>query len=219
MDLELLKKEWESEGNTLAVNTGLAKNEIRKAIHYNSKSEIALIRRSMHRKFLFGGISFIAALTLLVLSIASPGTVNPFNVEFSTGESVLFYGVVVLSLGIMLTLNHRAYRQMSNVLSNPRNLKDTLKQSLSILQQAINFNIWSDTLMSPVLITWLFFAYMYRDGFVPDQRLWIIVLVPVIITPLAWISQRYAQKLKFGQFADRLQTYLDDLNENNPENV
>ena len=72
--------------------------------------------------------------------------------------------------------------------------------------------------MTPVVTAWAYYAYAFQDhdpGL--DLRTVMLVLLPILIGPVSYFSQRYLQQLKFGQYLAQLKAYLLELEKNPTE--
>ncbi len=80
------------------------------------------------------------------------------------------------------------------------------------MKRAISFNILSDALMTPIIFTWLYYAYAFRDrslGF--DLPTMLLLILPIVIGLSSYFLQKFVQHLKFGKYLNRLTSYLDSL--------
>ncbi|MEQ8242374.1 hypothetical protein [Fulvivirga sp.] len=211
MELAELKSSWKIAD---ATSEFVDETLISKAIHKKPAGELAKIKWSLHFKFIFGGSAALICTVFTFLSIAYHQKFTPLDTHFSSLETTLFYGSLALSLLIMIWFNYRAYRQIQIVLTQPDSIKSTLKRFIKSMESAIRFNIYSEALMSPIFITWLYYAYVFDNRtFDWDVFGLVLLLLPFAIGAFSYYFQRYAQKLKFGNYLSRLKSYYEGLDE------
>lgn len=213
MELLELQATWQLFNDNVIKNDFLDSSTIGESIHQKSKSEISSIKRSMHYKFIIGTVTMLIGLAMTVTIYITPDF-NPLSNFLSQSESVGFYIVITLSLGVMIAVNHRAYKQIKELNENASSLKQGLSNFTRSMRKAMNFNIYSDAFISPIFITWIYYTYTFRnqpiDWNVPSIVLFIL---PVAIGIFSYNFQRYAQHLKFGRYVNRLEGYLKSLEE------
>jgi len=213
MELLELKATWQLFNDNVIKNDFVEPTTISNSIHQKSKSEIAGIRRSMHFKFIIGTVTMLIGLAMTVAMYFTPDF-NPLSNFLSQSESLGFYVIITLSLGAMIVVNHRAYRQIKELNEGASNLKQGLNNFTRSMRKAMNFNIYSDTLMSPVFITWIYYTYAFKNQPIGwDARSIVLFVLPLAIGLFSYYFQSYAQHLKFGRYVSRLEDYLESLEE------
>ena len=211
MDLIELKSAWTILQHDVISNDKVDENAILNAVHSKSKSEISKIKRSLHLKFVIASLSMILAIGLAIVAVSSPA-LNPLDFIFSPVESAIFFFVMALSVGVMVYFNYQAYSQIKNIQRSSLNLKDNLERFIEAMNKAIAFNIFSDTFMTPIVFTWVYYSYAFKDhqlGF--DSRTALLFVLPILLSPVSYFSQRFMQRLKFGKYLNRLTGYLESL--------
>lgn len=217
MDLIELKSAWTLLQQDVISNDKVDESEILNAVHGKSKSEISKIRGGLHLKFIIASLSIVLAIGLAVTSFTN-SSFNPLDFIFSPIESATFFLVMAVSMCVMVYFNYQAYRQIKSIQQSSLNLKDNLKSFITAMHKAITFNIFSDAFMTPVIFAWVFYAYAFKEhqlGF--DLRTALLFILPILIGLLSYFFQRFMQRLKFGQYLDRLINYLDSLEKNSSE--
>jgi len=217
MDLIELKSAWTLLQQDVINDDKVDESKIFNSIHSKSKSEISKIKRGLHLKFIIASLSIIIAIFIAVTSFTS-SSFNPLDFIFSPTESVTFYLVMAASISVMVYFNYQAYKQIKNLQQSSLNLKENLKISIIAMRKAIAFNIFSDTFMSPIIFAWVYHAYAFKEhqlGF--DLRTVLLFVLPILIGILSYFFQRFMQRLKFGQYLDRLINYFDSLQKNSSE--
>jgi hypothetical protein len=162
-------------------------------------------------KFIIASLSIVGAIGLALISIVSP-SINPLDVIFSPIESTAFFSVMALSVSVMVYFNYKAYSQIKAVQKSSLNLRDNLKSFIDAMNRAIAFNILSDTLMTPVISAWVYYAYAFENhplGF--DLRTALLFVIPIAIGFISYFLQKLMQHLKFGKYLSRLNGYLESL--------
>jgi len=217
MDIIELKSVWNLLQQDIISKDRVEVNKIMASIHSKSKSEISKIKNSLHFKFIIASLSIVAAISLAIATILKP-TINPLDFVFSPLESVLFFIIMAISVAVMVFFNYRAYIQIRDIQQSDLNLKDNLKNFIKAMKKAIAFNIFSDTLMTPILAAWLYYAYAFKNqslGF--DFRTLLLFLLPILIGLFSYFLQRFVQHLKFGKYLNRLSAYSKSLENNSTE--
>lgn len=211
MDIIELKSAWELLQRDVIKNDKVGENEIISSIHGKSKSEIAKIKRGLHLKFIIASLSIVGAIGLALVSIVSP-SINPLDAIFSPLESTAFFSVMALLVSIMVYFNYKAYSQIKAVQKSSLNLRDNLKSFINAMKKAIAFNILSDTLMTPVISAWIYYAYAFENHPLGlDLRTALLFVIPIAIGFISYFLQKLMQHLKFGKYLRRLNGYLESL--------
>lgn len=217
MDLLELKSAWTLLQQDVISNDKVDESEILNAVHGKSKSEISKIKRGLHLKFIVASLSIIATTGIAVTSFTN-SSFNPLDFIFSAIESATFFLVMAVSISVMVFFNYQAYSQIKSIQNSSLNLKDNLKSFIKAMRKAIAFNIFSDTFITPLIFTWVYYAYAFKEyqlGF--DSRTVLLFVFPILIGILSYFFQRFMQRLKFGKYLDRLTSYLDSLQKNSSQ--
>ncbi len=214
MDLTAIKFAWSLLQDTTLEEDKVDKQAIQRALYHKSKSEIAIIRRSLHIKFIIATMAILIAVALACMSVIETES-NPMSFIFSPTESLVFYSVLALSVSIMVFYNYAAYQQMKLVERSSLNLKENLIFFIKAMNRAIDFNIFSDTLMTPIIFTWVYYAYAFKNRDLElDLRTALLFILPILIGILSFFTQKFMQQLKFGKYLDELKVYLNELQKN-----
>jgi len=211
MDLIELKSAWSLLQQDVHNKDRVDESKIINAIHGKSKSEIFKIKRGLHLKFVIASLAIIGAFGLAAASFIN-SSFSPLDYVFSPIESATFFSVMAVSISMMLYFNYQAYKQIKSIQYSSLNLKDNLKSFIIAMRKAIAFNIFSDTLMTPLIFAWVFYAFAFRShqlGF--NLRTVLLFVLPILVGFMSYIFQRFMQGLKFGKYVDRLNSYLDSL--------
>lgn len=211
MELMELKSAWNLLEQDVISNDTVEEDKIKTSVHSKSKSEISKIKRALQVKFVFGSISILLAAALAFLSMINPA-LNPLDFIFSPTETAAFLGLMALTLAAMVYLNLRAYSQIEAVESSVLNLKENLQHFISAMKDAIAFNIYSDVIITPIIFTWAYYAYAFRDHTLDfDVRTALLFILPILVGVLSYLLGRFMQHLKFGRYLGRLSGYLESL--------
>ena len=211
MELIELKSAWDLLQQDIVNNDKVEESKIVTSIHSKSKSEISKIKRVLYLKFVVALLSIVAAIGLALISIINT-TFNPLDFIFSPFESATFFLIMALSISVMVYFNYKAYSQIKSVQSSSLNLKANLESFIGAMKNAIAFNIFSDTIMTPIIATWIYYAYAFKNhqlGF--DLRTALLIILPFVIGVLSYFFQRFMQHLKFGKYLNRLSDYLNSF--------
>lgn len=217
MDLIELKSAWTLLQKDVISNDRVDESEILNSVHGKSKSEISKIKRGLHIKFIIASLSIIAAVGIAVTSFTN-SSFNPLDFIFSPLESATLFLVMAVSISVMVYFNYQAYCQIKNIQHSSLNLKDYLKSFITAMHKAIAFNIFSDAFITPIIFTWVYYAFAFKEhrlGF--DLRTVLLFVLPILIGILSYFFQRFMQRLKFGKYLDRLNGYLDSLQKKSSE--
>jgi hypothetical protein len=211
MELIELKSAWDLLQQDVINNDKVEESKIITSIHSKSKSEISKIKRVLYLKFIVASLSIVVAIGLALISFMNT-KFNPLDFIFSPLESSIFFLIMALSISIMVYFNYNAYSQIKDVQSSSSNLKANLESFIEAMKNAIAFNIFSDTVMTPIIATWVYYAYAFKNqllGF--DLRTGLLIILPFVIAILSYFFQRFIQHLKFGKYLNRLDGYLNSL--------
>lgn len=188
--------------------------EMHQLIHRPSQLELAQIQRSLRLKFFIGGAALVVCLISATGSFFNTESLHYLEVEISSMKLQLFFWCIAISLSLMLAINHRAYRRLKNLQAKAHPLKEMLQEFIQAMEQAIQFNIFSDTLMTPIVLTLAYYMKAYEEiPFQWDLRAAFLLLLPLIIGTFSYYFQRYQQRLRFGQYLQRLKSLLESLEE------
>ena len=211
MDLIELKSAWNLLQQDVISNDTVEEEKIKTSVHSKSKSEISKIKRALHIKFVIASVSIVFAAALAFLSVINPA-LNPLDFIFSPIESAAFLGLMALSLATMVYLNLQAYSKIEAVESSALNLKENLQHFIGAMKKAIAFNIYSDVIITPIIFTWAYYAYAFRDHPLDfDGRTALLFMLPILVGVFSYLLGKFIQNLKFGKYLDRLSGYLESL--------
>lgn len=214
MNLIELKSAWNLLQQDVITKDKVDEKKIMTSIHSKSKSEISIIKKGLQVKFVIASLSILFAGALAFLSLLKPA-LNPLDFIFSPVESAAFLGLMALSLAAMVSFNLRAYSQIEAVETSAMNLKENLQHFIGTMNKAIAFNINSDVIITPIIVTWAYYAYAFRDHQLGvDLRTTLLFILPILVGFLSYLLGRFMQQLKFGKYLDRLSGYLDSLQKN-----
>jgi hypothetical protein len=214
MEIIELKSAWNLLQQEIITNDNVDEGKIINLLHSKSKSEISKIKRGLQLKFVIATLSSIVAIGLAIIAIVSPAQ-NPLDFVFSPQESASFFLVMAITISIVVFFSVKAYMLIKTIQQSSLNLKDNLKTFIDAMKKAVALNIFSDTIMTPIIFTWVYYAYAFKNhslGF--DLRTALLFVLPIIIGLLSFFLQKLMQQLKFGKYLDRLSAYLDDLENN-----
>lgn len=211
MDLIELKSTWDLLQEDVISNDMVNEESLMTSLHSKSKSEISKIKRGLQVKFVIGSVSILFAAALALLSMIKPAF-NPLDFIFSPMESAAFLGIMAITLAAMVVFNLRAYAQIEAVESSALNLKENLQNFIKAMKKAIAFNIYSDTLITPIIVTWIYYGYAVQGHpFDINLRTAFLIILPILTALLSNLLGRFMQQLKFGKYLDRLCGYLESL--------
>jgi len=211
MELVELKSAWQLLERLEIPKDQVGETKIENTIHSKSVSEISNIKRNLHLKFSIASLAFLASIVLALLSFYKP-VLNPLQFIFSRSESALFFFAMALSMAFMLYFSYQVYARIHTIQTSALNLKENLQLFIDALKKTVTFNIWSDTILTPILASWIYYAYAFQNhspGF--DLRTALLLVVPLAMGFMAYFLEKYLQSLKFGKYIKRLSGYIGDL--------
>lgn len=212
MELAELQSVWNVVSEQTIAKYRIDENVVSGAIHKKSNTEIAKIKRALLLKLGIGSVVALIAFASAILAFLAPTDFNPLDIVFNPTETVIFYTSLALSISVMLFYNYRAFQKIKAFQSTTADLKSSLGTIVKTMQNVMTLNIYSDTFMSPILLTWGYYASVYKDQvFTWDLRALVLLLLPFVLGIFAYYFQRYMQQQKFGNYVDRLKEYLGEL--------
>lgn len=217
MELLELKSAWNALDDLVIHKDHVNEKVISESMHSKSKAEIASIRSNLQLKFTIAGLSVIAAISLSILAFINPAY-NPLDFAFSQKESTICFLFMAFAISAMFIFNYQAYNKIKVIQESAYDLKTNLEAFIKSMKRAINFNIWSDTFMTPIFVTWIYYAYAFKNHSLTfDNRGIMLLIIPLLVGTLSFLLQSYMQGLKFGNYLHRLQSYLDSLKKNSDD--
>lgn len=212
-----LKSAWNLLQQDVISTDKVDEYKIMTSVHSKSKSEISKIKRGLQVKFFVASVSALAASILAILSILKPD-LNPLDFIFSPVESSAFFGLMAISIGVVVYFNYQAYTRIHAIETSALNLKENLRHFIAAMKRAIAFNIYSDTFISPIVFTWAYYAYAFSDHSLDfNIRTAFLFIVPILVGVISYLLERVIQQLRFGKYLSRLSNYLDSLQKNSTE--
>ena len=211
MEILELKSHWALLQQEVAEQDFKSEDTLAERIHQKSRLELSQIKKSLHTKFVIAGGAILVGLGIII-AILLDQSFNPLDFALNPQESIWFYGIMVLSLAIMLIFNLTAYNRIKKADGSSANIKENLEAFIQSMKVAIKFNIYSDTFVTPVIFTWVYYIYAYKEATIEfDLRGILLIVLPVGIGVLSYFIQRHMQRLKFGNYLSRLKSYLGEL--------
>ncbi|MGB3468232.1 MAG: hypothetical protein WBA74_23300 [Cyclobacteriaceae bacterium] len=215
MELLELKSVWD-----VVVKDTIARDHVddfvvAKVIKKDSKALLSKIKRVMYAKFVLGGVTLVAGIVMVIGLFAEPDKFTFLEKIFSLTENKVFLSSVVLFVAGMLSGNYFAFREIARF-NYGVNLHTSLQRFIKIMEQTIKLNVYSGSIFNSVALTWIFYAFTYRNE--PFQ--WNIsgfgsvMIVSVLAFIVMYIISRYEQRLKFGNHLDQLKSQLKEMEEN-----
>lgn len=181
-------------------------------VHQKSRAEISKIKRGLYLKFVAASCVLTGLLLVTGLNFRYPVSFNFLDFVFSPVETQVFLVTVSISIATMIYFNYRAYKKIKTVQASANNLKASLQGFISAMENAINFNIYSDTLLTPIIVVWVYYAKVYdHQPLVWELKALALIIIPVLTGTFSYFFQRFMQYLKFGKYVDRLKKHLTDL--------
>ncbi|GAB4242690.1 MAG: hypothetical protein Tsb0034_20210 [Ekhidna sp.] len=188
---------------------------VTKVIKKDSKAVLSKIKRVMYAKFVFGGLTLVAGIVMVIGLFVAPNKFTFLNKIFSLTENKVFLSSVVLFVAGMLTANYLAFKQIIRF-DYGVDLRTSLERFIKIMGQTIRLNVYSGAIFNSAAITWVIYAFVYRNE--PFQwnirGLGLVMIVSVLAFIVMYFISRYEQRIKFGNHLDELKSQLKEMEEN-----
>ena len=82
------------------------------------------------------------------------------------------------------------------------------------MEKTINYNIYSDALITPIMVCWITYAKIHNHMVVTKLvALIVFFVIPVFTFVVSYYLQKYVQKIKFGNYIAELKAHLADIEE------
>lgn len=212
MELTELKSIWELISADFLTKHSVSEGIVIETIRKKSNTEISKIKRSMLWKLGLGALSTFIIIALLIVTIIESKGFKILRVSLNTTEASMFFGSLALSILVMLWFNYKAYRKIIRFQFLKYNLRESLQAVVDAMETAIKVNIYSDTVLTPIVITWLFYMNYYKNRPLEwNNGALYLILLPIAVGILVLYFQRFIQKVKFGNYVNNLKAYLESL--------
>jgi len=214
MEINDLKTIWKKANDQDRSGYWVSDRDVKALIKKKSKAAIADVERQLKQKILMSSVVGLIALAI--------GIVNLFN--FSSGHVFLSvkgmtpgeYGamMIVMSASIITISVHARirYKQVCSYVESANSLKTALVTTRNIFKKVISFGIWSDTLITPLVVTFIVILKLYKEvPFAFDER---IIYLLVAASVSAFIFSRlgkYLMNRRFGRFVNAINDRLEEL--------
>ncbi len=210
MELIELKMIWQSTNASTLERDFVEEHVVSKTIHKKSNTEISKIKRVMRFKLVFGSFISIMMILFAIVSILKPMKITFLNSIFSSPwEYTIFFSSMALSIGAMVFYNYKAFRVISKFQASSSNLMESLSQVIRVMENTMKLNVYSDAIMTPIIVTWITYMKVFNErGLTLKAEIIVLVIVPFLTFCFSYYFQRFAQKLKFGNYVNRLKSFL-----------
>nr|WP_321233799.1 hypothetical protein [uncultured Psychroserpens sp.] len=214
MELLELKSIWNIVTEEAIKNHMINEYEVKTTIQKDSKTTLSKIKRVMKLKLFIGSLVGVLTLLFSIVSIVKPNEIAFFDFAFSPKEYALFFIIMFVGMLFMVIHNLKAYKVLLEFEKSSEDLKNALTKIIKVMENAMKLNIYSDAFITPIVVTWITYAKVFSEREM-TFKLGIIVLVviPLLIFCFSYFFQRFAQKLKFGNYVNQLKSYLKSLEE------
>lgn len=214
MEVNDLKTIWKKANDQDKSGYWVSDRDVKALIKKKSKAVIADVERQLKQKILMSSIIGLIALAIGIESLFNFDPGHGFL--FVEGMTSVEYGVmmIVMSASVITVSIHARIRhkQVRSYVESANSLKTALITTRNIFKKVISFGIWSDTLITPLVVTFIVALKLYKEvPFAFDERI-IYLLVAASIS--AFIFSRlgkYLMNRRFGRFVNALDDRLEEL--------
>lgn len=215
MELLELKSVWDVVVEDTISKERVDEFVVEKSIKKDSKSVLAKIKRVMLFKFAFGGLSLVICLVMFIGSFIEPEKFTFYENIFDLTDNRIFLITIILFMGAMLSWNFKAFREIKYFETNVSSVKESLKRFIAIMGHTIKLNIYSGAAFNSVAFGWICYLANNKKDFVEGtfQIALMVTMATILGAVIFYYLSRYEQKLKFGNYLNRLKSYLKDLQE------
>jgi hypothetical protein len=215
MELLELKSVWDVVVEDTISKERVDEFVVEKSIKKDSKSVLAKIKRVMLFKFAFGGLSLVICLVMFIGSFIEPEKFTFYENIFDLTDNRIFLITIILFMGAMLSWNFKAFREIKCFETNVSSVKESLKRFIAIIGHTIKLNIYSGAAFNSVAFGWICYLANNKKGFVEGtfQIALMVTMATILGAVIFYYLSRYEQNLKFGNYLNRLKSYLKDLQE------
>lgn len=215
MELLELKSVWNAVVDETISKEKVDEFVVEKSLKKDSKSVLAKIKRVMYFKFIFGTLSLIGSLVMLIGSFINPEQFNFYEAIFDLTDNRIFLATIMVFMSAMLSWNFKAFRKIKGFEVRATSVKESLRKFIDIMARTIKLNVYSGVVFNSIVMGWVFYLLNNKRGFVEGtfSIALIVILVTIVGAVLSYYLSSYEQKVKFGNYLDQLKSNLGDLNE------
>ena len=180
MELDELKSVWKKAHDQEKAGYWVSEDDLKNMIHSDSRATIADVARQIKRKIrstgIIGSLAFLLGLFVWIRGGNEP--------DFFIWLDGWQYGLMMLLMSstILVIHFHSRWRlkQIQAVEQSSGTLKEAVLQTHQLFQKVVKAGIWSDTIVSPVVLLFVFGVSLYEDqAFAFDSRLLIMLGIAV----------------------------------------
>ena len=214
MEINDLKTIWKKANDQNRSGYWVSDLDIKALIKKKSKAAIADVERQLKQKILMSSIVGLIAFAIGLGSLLNFDSGDGFL--FVDGMTSVEYGImmIVMSASIITISIHARirYKQVRNYAESANSLKLTLVTTKSIFKKVISFGIWSDTLITPLVMTFIVTMKLYKDvPFAFDERIIYLLVVAALSVLIFSRLGKYLMNRKFGPFLNAINDRLGEL--------
>lgn len=215
MELLELKSIWDAVVDETISQEKVDEFVVEKSIKKDSKSVLGKIKRVMYFKFIFGGLTLVGSIVMLIGSFITPEKFTFLENIFDIIDNRIFLANVFLFMSAMLSWNFRAFREIQNFQMRPINVKLSLARFIGIMGQAIKLNVYSSVVFNSIALGWMCYLVNNYKRFVEGtlQISFLVIGVVSISAFIFYFLSRFEQKMKFGNYLNQLRSNFKDLEE------
>ena len=152
---------------------------------------------------------------MFIGSFIEPEKFTFYENIFDLTDNRIFLITIILFMGAMLSWNFKAFREIKYFETNVSSVKESLKRFIAIMGHTIKLNIYSGAAFNSVAFGWICYLANNKKGFVEGtfQIALMVTMATILGAVIFYYLSRYEQNLKFGNYLNRLKSYLKDLQE------
>ena len=216
MELLELKNIWKIVEKKEIKKNQINEHMITNTIQRRSDLILSKLARAMRLQTIMAGIAGFFALLVSPMFIIDKEDGFLLDHIFSPIEmSIVLFSMAVIVLFVTY-YNWKGHQQIITYQKNSKNLKESLSDSLSILNKVQNLKIYSDAFGVPFFGIWIVYATLYSEyGFQLDIRLVYLLLIAVSIFVIGYYFAKWANR-PYKQYIEKLQYFQNELEAGDP---
>lgn len=214
MEVNDLKTIWKKANDQDRSGYWVSDRDVKALIKKKSKATISDVERQLKQKILMSSIVGLIAFAIGIESLFNFSSGHDFL--FVEGMTSIEYGAMMIAMSAsVITISVHArirYKQVRNYVASADSLKTALITTKNIFKKVISFGIWSDTLITPLVLAFIVTLKLYKEvPFAFDERiLYLLVAVSVSAFGFSRLG-KYLMNRRFGRFVSAIDDRLEEL--------
>ena len=212
MELLELKSIWEKATAQEGTGENLTPQQVQLVIKKRSNTAISKIKREMKFKIWFLG--FMGALCMIFAPVLF--FLEKEELPLSSILEPLEVCIIYFSMGAVIFIFSRQIKSTHDKIVHYQKTSSDLKTSINgiikLMHKIMKLAVTIGGVMTPLLITWIVFAFLYKDtAFSFDIRILYVLIIAFICHKLFSFLEARIQNKKYGKYVDALKQCLHEL--------